>query len=217
MILFIVLCFVGTIGVVMQKLWGYIVAALVSFGFIIGSNLLDAWVPRLMNPNEFGAFMVADTIVPTLVLVAVFTVLCMINRKNGLNHKKYLTSGRSLSGVLTIVIIILAIAGAAIGASTRTASSATSGTASVTIVAGPGLFQQHFVPATITVVIGVNNTVIWTNNDSIYHTVTSYTSVFNSGLLNSGNSWNYTFTTPGTYNYHCTLHLFMTGSVIVIS
>ncbi len=194
---------------------------LVSFGFIIGANVLDAWVPKLMNPHEFVTFMVADTIVPALVLVAIFTVLCMINQKNGLNQKKYLTNGRSLSGVLTIVIIILAIAGAAIGASTRTASNATSSTVSVIIVKGAvnSSNRQYFVPSTITVVIGVNNTVIWTNDDSVYHTVTSYTGVpaFNSGLLNTGDSWNHTFTTPGTYQYHCTIHLFMDGTVIVIS
>jgi plastocyanin len=122
-------------------------------------------------------------------------------------------------GVLTVAIVVLTIVGVAVGFSLETASKDVGHSASVTIVNGAwdSSNSQHFFPATITVVIGVNNTVIWTNNDTVYHTVTSNTGVFNSGLLNSGNSWNYTFTAAGTYNYHCTLHLFMDGSVIVIS
>jgi len=67
----------------------------------------------------------------------------------------------------------------------------------------------------IHVVIGVNNTVMWTNNDGTVHTVTSTTGVFDSGYLNPGQSWTYTFTKDGTYQYHCTLHNWMTGTVIV--
>jgi plastocyanin len=219
MILFIALCFVGTAGVVMQKLWGYIIAALVSFGFIIGANGVNSWIPTLMNPHDFNTFIVADTIVPALVLVAVFTTLCMKNRKKGLNQKRYLFNGRSFSGALTIAVIILTLTGAVIGASLRNTSSATSTAVSVSIINGAfdPSSSQHFVPATLTVVIGVNNTVSWANDDSIIHTVTGNNGGFNSGLLNTGNSWSYTFTTPGTYQYHCAIHPFMTGTVVVVS
>ncbi|HYB04541.1 MAG TPA: cupredoxin domain-containing protein [Nitrososphaerales archaeon] len=123
---------------------------------------------------------------------------------------------------VTIAAIILAIAAVAIDVSMRTGSHTTSTQspyAFVTIVnstqSNPGVFA--FVPSTIIVVLGVNNTVIWKNNDTIYHTVTSYNGTFDSGLLAGGASWNFTFTKPGTYPYHCKLHLFMTGSVIVVS
>ena len=77
-----------------------------------------------------------------------------------------------------------------------------------------------FSPNTITVVIGENNTVTWTNMDSTTHTVTS-TSVpsgaqsYNSGNLAPGGTFTNTFTVPGTYTYHCSIHTYMTGKVIV--
>lgn len=74
----------------------------------------------------------------------------------------------------------------------------------------------YYSPPTITVIIGVNNTVTWVNNDIAPHTVTD-TGVFDSGPINRGGSWSYTFTTPGTYNYHCSYHPWMHGTVIVKS
>jgi len=72
-----------------------------------------------------------------------------------------------------------------------------------------------FSPSTITVVIGVNNTVVWNNDDSVPHTVTANDGSFSSGNLNPGDSYSFTFTTPGTYAYHCSYHSWMKGTVIV--
>ncbi len=70
-------------------------------------------------------------------------------------------------------------------------------------------------PVFITVVIGVNNTVEWTNYDQVTHTVTDDNGTFNSGNLNGGQTWSYTFTTPGTYYYHCIYHSVMNAEVQV--
>ncbi len=75
---------------------------------------------------------------------------------------------------------------------------------------GPG-----FSPDTITVVIGVNNTVEWTNNDSVTHTVTAPDMSFDSGNLAAGKSYTHTFTTAGTYPYVCVYHSAMQGTVVV--
>ena len=72
-------------------------------------------------------------------------------------------------------------------------------------------------PSIITVVIGVNNTVRWVNNDTAPHTVTSTDHSFDSGNLNPGDTFTYTFTQPGTYTYVCTYHPGMKGTVIVVS
>lgn len=72
-------------------------------------------------------------------------------------------------------------------------------------------------PSTITVEIGVNNTVRWVNNDTAPHTVIATDHSFDSGNLNPGDAWTYTFTKPGTYNYICTHHPWMKGTVIVLS
>ncbi|MBM3897705.1 MAG: hypothetical protein FJ358_04180 [Thaumarchaeota archaeon] len=78
--------------------------------------------------------------------------------------------------------------------------------------------QEYFRPSAITVVIGVNNTVVWTNKDitgSALHDVTSDQDLFRSSLLAPNESWSYTFTEPGEYKYHCQPHEWMVGKVIV--
>ena len=75
-----------------------------------------------------------------------------------------------------------------------------------------------FSPDVVIVVIGKNNTVYWTNDDVADHTATSDTTgIFDSGVLSPGGTYQFTFTTPGTYTYHCSLHPWMQGTVIVKS
>jgi plastocyanin len=100
---------------------------------------------------------------------------------------------------------------------------ATAGAVSVTIPSGTGADSSlNFSPSTITVVIGVNNTVIWANDDVAVHTVTSSTipagaQSFDDGSLSPGSTFSVTFTVPGTYQYYCSIHPWMTGTVIVKS
>ena len=71
-----------------------------------------------------------------------------------------------------------------------------------------------FNPSSITIPAGT--TVRWTNKDAVGHTVTSDSGgTLDSPLLQNGQSWEFTFTEPGTYTYHCTPHPFMRGTVIV--
>lgn len=70
-----------------------------------------------------------------------------------------------------------------------------------------------FAPATLTVPVGT--TVTWTNNDVTAHTTTSDNGVWDSGTLNPGASYSFTFMTKGTFGYHCTIHSFMKGTVVV--
>lgn len=124
--------------------------------------------------------------------------------------------------IIGVVIIIAVAAGAYyfLSSGPRTAQV----TAKVAIPNGIGSNQAlNFNPKTITVVVGVNNTIQWTNQDSAAHTVTSTSvpsgaSSFDSGNLNAGATFTVTLTTPGTYQYHCTIHpAWMTGTIIVKS
>lgn len=72
----------------------------------------------------------------------------------------------------------------------------------------------NFLPQVITVVIGVNNTVTWINQDLIAHNIISNTGVFASGDLSSGQTYTFTFAEAGTYPYYCSYHP-MNGVVIV--
>jgi plastocyanin len=73
-----------------------------------------------------------------------------------------------------------------------------------------------FDPSSLTVKTGTE--VTWTNLDSVQHTVVSDTgslAAFSSDPLPTGASYRFTFTKPGTYTYHCSIHPSMKGTVIV--
>jgi nitrite reductase (NO-forming) len=101
--------------------------------------------------------------------------------------------------------------------SAASSSAASSSSAQVAIPSGAGMDTSSpgYAPDTITVVIGVNNTVVWTNDDSMPHTVTATNKLFDSGNMNQGSTFSFTFTTPGTYTYGCSYHSWMKGTVIV--
>ena len=86
----------------------------------------------------------------------------------------------------------------------------------ISIIPGAGSYATGYDPDNITVVIGINNTVIWTNNDNEPHTVTAKDGSFDSGNMDPGATFTYTFTTPGTYTYVCTYHPWMHGYVTVV-
>jgi len=70
-------------------------------------------------------------------------------------------------------------------------------------------------PSTITISVG--STVIWTNDGGIAHTVTetSGPTGFDSGNMDPGATFQFTFTKAGTYKYDCKYHPFTTGTIIV--
>ena len=73
--------------------------------------------------------------------------------------------------------------------------------------------QFAFIPQRITVKAGT--TVTWINEDDAPHTVASSDKLFKSKALDTGDEFSFTFTTPGTYAYFCSVHPHMTGAVVV--
>ena len=73
--------------------------------------------------------------------------------------------------------------------------------------------QYAFLPPRIAVKPGT--TVTWTNEDDVPHTIASSSKLFKSKALDTGDKFSFTFTTPGTYEYFCTLHPLMKAKVIV--
>ena len=69
-----------------------------------------------------------------------------------------------------------------------------------------------FVPVDANVKVG--DTVVWTNRD-VPHTVTSSDGTLDSDQLAQGDTYSHTFTKPGKYDYHCSIHPSMRGSVTV--
>jgi len=63
--------------------------------------------------------------------------------------------------------------------------------------------------------IEVGTVITWRNEDPLPHSVTARDGSFDSGLISAGEQWSRLFDTPGTYEFYCTPHPFMTGVVIV--
>jgi plastocyanin len=73
--------------------------------------------------------------------------------------------------------------------------------------------QLAYAPAQIDIAVGT--TVVWTNDAPLAHTVTADDNSFDSGVIDAGGRWSYTFTRAGTFPFHCTPHPFMKGVVVV--
>jgi plastocyanin len=70
-----------------------------------------------------------------------------------------------------------------------------------------------FAPKEITVAPGTR--VIWVNKDETPHTVSSKEAPFTSKALDTNDQYSFTFDKAGDFNYFCTLHPFMVGTVHV--
>jgi len=76
---------------------------------------------------------------------------------------------------------------------------------------------KGFVPDVVKLVIGVNATVTWTNDDTVDHTVTALDGSFKSPNMPPGATFTYEFTKAGNYTYGCEYHPWMQGTVIVVA
>ncbi len=66
------------------------------------------------------------------------------------------------------------------------------------------LQYKSFNPSMLSVAVGT--TITFTNKDNADHWVKSSTGLFSSGKISSGDSYTYTFSTAGDYNFYCPYH-----------
>jgi uncharacterized protein YjbI with pentapeptide repeats/plastocyanin len=77
-----------------------------------------------------------------------------------------------------------------------------------------------FLPSTLVKEIGLR--IIWVNDDTAAHTVTSGSPAdgldgyFDSGLMMAGDSFEFPFEEEGTFDYFCMIHPWMSGTVIIV-
>ena len=109
--------------------------------------------------------------------------------------------------LLTALTLAVAACGSDDGGSDTTAAGSGGGEDSVDIA------DLAFSPDTLTVPVGT--TVTWENSDSLPHTSTSEDEVWDSGTLESGGEFSFTFEEAGTFSYFCEIHPSMNGSVVV--
>lgn len=120
-----------------------------------------------------------------------------------------------LIGGLVLIVAIVGIGAFALlnknGMNTTPSSTAPTSTNEAVSPNSVLISNFSFNPGSLTVKAGT--TVTWTNNDSVTHSIKS--SSFTSPDLATGDTFKFTFNTPGTYNYNCGIHPTMTGTIIV--
>jgi len=129
---------------------------------------------------------------------------------NGTGSGAFVSSITGLSANTTYHVRAYATnsAGTAYGNDITFTTSAGASTTSISITG------FAFSPSNKTVTAGT--VITWTNNDATTHTVTSDDGTsFNSGNIAPGHTFVYTASTTGTFNYHCDIHTFMTGTLTV--
>ena len=119
-----------------------------------------------------------------------------------------------LIGTVVMVVFMLVLVGCSDSGSGSTTTSAGAATTDADSGADAEITIQGFAFSGATNV-PVGSTVVVTNQDGVSHTWTSVDEVWNSGGLSNGDSFEFTFTDPGEYDYFCSIHPQMTGTITV--
>ena len=100
---------------------------------------------------------------------------------------------------------------------TSSAANSTASGASQSPAAGTiNIRDMMFTPSQITIQKG--GTVTWTNNDTTTHTVIDDLAGVggpNSGDIAPGSNYSFTFLKTGSFQYHCSIHPSMRGTIVV--
>ena len=213
--------FAATAGLVWRRSRvGYIAGIVLSFLvlFILSSNI-QADLTGFADLASFGLVILA---VPALILTIVYSAFGMAGamRKVAPVQRRTLPAASTLA-LLTVGFVLgsLFVGVMANGAVLSIGQSANT-SANVTIVVGAASsgVAAPFAPANYTAKVG--STITWVNKDPVAHTVVSSSvpsgaGTFSSGPIQYGNVYSVTLTVPGTYKYFCSIHPFMTGTIVV--
>jgi plastocyanin len=90
-----------------------------------------------------------------------------------------------------------------------------SATGSPAPVAGDAVSIENFAFAPATLTVRVGSTVTWTNHDEEPHTIAASDGSFHSPGMGSQATYSHTFPTAGKFDYICSIHPYMHGTVVV--
>lgn len=174
----------------------------------IGGQL--AWFFFGVIPNTQASFQEMQNVSGYIMLVG-FLLLPAGLFKDGMPSPG--TGAKIFIGVVLVLLVGIAFTGVLLMPTASNQGPSPETFVQIPSGAGNGNLPAYYLPVTITVVIGTNNTVQWTNADNTQHSVT-VTNLF-SDIIAPGDSGTYTFNTAGTYSYYCIFHSWMHGTVIV--
>jgi plastocyanin len=95
------------------------------------------------------------------------------------------------------------------------AGTSASATGSPAPVAGDAVSIENFAFAPATLTVRVGSTVTWTNHDEEPHTIAASDGSFHSPGMGSQATYSHTFPTAGKFDYICSIHPYMHGTVVV--
>lgn len=131
------------------------------------------------------------------------------------------------SGVLVPALVGLAVGAGLVVAFVLLSGGVPTGKSSTVIIPDGASTGMNYTPKVIKVAVGVNSTVRWVNQDAVLHSVAAdnaddpsfYAATHGENLtfIQPGESFEYTFTKPGMYDYHGEPGPWMQGTVLVIS
>lgn len=78
---------------------------------------------------------------------------------------------------------------------------------------GPG--GAYYDPVNVTILAGAS--VTWTNQDNYTHGLQADNGAFYRYMIQPGGTYSFTFNSPGTFTYRCTIHSWMSGEIIVVA
>ena len=130
---------------------------------------------------------------------------------------------RALSRYACLIAILVTVASALLAALPASPTSSLSTATSLplsTATPTPAAMQisatiQNFAFSPNTITITSGSAVTWTNRDGVAHMVRADDGSWGSSTLGRGGTYSHVFTSSGSYTYHCAVHPYMTGTVVV--
>jgi plastocyanin len=101
------------------------------------------------------------------------------------------------------------------GGASSAAAPANSASSGAPAAGGSTVDIKNFMFSPMSLTVPVGTTVTWKFDDSTAHDVVADDKSFSSSALGKGKTYTHTFTTAGTVKYHCSIHPFMTATIIV--
>ena len=121
---------------------------------------------------------------------------------------------KSLGAIILTCLCLSACSGDSNPAPAPSPNPPAGGTASVSMVNGAfNLTTTAYSPSPLNVAVGTR--VTWVNNDITTHDSRADNGTFNTGFISPGASASFTFSTAGSFVYHCSIHPGMVGTVNV--
>jgi len=119
-----------------------------------------------------------------------------------------------------LLVIAVLISGCTTTTTTRPAEPTPVTTTPAPVTTTPAPVSVSIKSSTFTpdiVEISMGTTVTWTNDDGVRHTVTSISGAFDSGNIDPGQTYSYTFNQAGPFEYRCSIHPSIPHGKIIVT